>query len=229
MRQVEAQKLRWCDYLHVLGVISEECMPDDSSLEKARQVERQLQYPEYHLCQGRYGMCSKTSECESGIMCSQTFTNIKCCTSPFSDCPTVDELGYSCRKNHPTNWCLQDNDCAVGLGNGQGNKRLTQYRCCPTGCSYNVCVRKSTMNAIQMLHAAIDTKTLPPTDCPSPIALKYRCHLAAVGASTSTMCRRHSDCPQRGSYGHMDMNCCATPCGFGVCISNPKSTAFVIG
>ena len=26
----------------------------------------ELQYPEYHLCQGRYGMCSKTSECESG-------------------------------------------------------------------------------------------------------------------------------------------------------------------
>ena len=81
LRNVNGQKLRWCDYLHVLGVISEECMPDDSSLEKARQVERreftirlfmvhqcyfvELQYPEYHLCQGRYGMCSKTNECKS--------------------------------------------------------------------------------------------------------------------------------------------------------------------
>lgn len=37
---VNGQKLRWCDYLHVLGVISEECAPDDSSLEKARQVEK---------------------------------------------------------------------------------------------------------------------------------------------------------------------------------------------
>ncbi|KAI6188949.1 VPS37 C-terminal domain-containing protein [Aphelenchoides besseyi] len=119
-----AQRLRWCEYLNMLGVVSEECMPDDSSLEKARQVEKQLQYPEYNLCQGRYSMCSKTDECESGVICSQSFTNVKCCTSPYSDCPTVDELGYSCRKRHPTNWCLQDSDCSAGY--------INRYRCCPT-------------------------------------------------------------------------------------------------
>ena len=82
-RRVAAQKLRWCDYLHALGVIAEECAPDDASMEKARQQEKrlstrsggvivrfdalELQYPEYHLCQGRYGMCVKSEECESGM------------------------------------------------------------------------------------------------------------------------------------------------------------------
>lgn len=64
----------------------------------------ELQYPDYNLCTGRYGYCHASSECESGVVCKQTFTEKKCCTSPYSQCPTVDELGYTCLQRHPTNW-----------------------------------------------------------------------------------------------------------------------------
>ncbi|KAI6202022.1 hypothetical protein M3Y96_00904200 [Aphelenchoides besseyi] len=155
-----AQRLRWCEYLNMLGVVSEECMPDDSSLEKARQVEKQLQYPEYNLCQGRYSMCSKTDECESGVICSQSFTNVKCCTSPYSDCPTVDELGYSCRKRHPTNWCLQDSDCSAGY--------INRYRCCPTETKRLPATDCPSPTTLQFRCRTANTKTIcrSISDCP---------------------------------------------------------------
>lgn len=60
------------------------------------------------------------------------------------------------------------------------------------------------------------------------MALKYRCKLSAVGAGPS-MCRRSVDC-QRG-YGPMriEMSCCMSPCGFGICVAKQKSNAYVIG
>lgn len=43
------------------------------------------------------------------------------------------------------------------------------------------------------------------------------------------MCRRSVDC-QRG-YGPMriEMSCCMSPCGFGICVAKQKSNAYVIG
>jgi preprotein translocase subunit Sec63 len=40
IRNVDSQNLRWCDYLQILGVTSDECKSEDRSPEKARQVER---------------------------------------------------------------------------------------------------------------------------------------------------------------------------------------------
>ncbi|CAD5230848.1 unnamed protein product [Bursaphelenchus xylophilus] len=126
-------QLRWCDYMAAIGQRTEECEPDSKSLEIQRQVEMKIPYPDYNLCTGHYGYCYASEECESGTVCKQTFTERKCCTSPYSQCPSVDELGYTCLKHHPTNWCLRDDDCDPA--------RTNRYLCCPTGCNYNVCVR----------------------------------------------------------------------------------------
>ncbi|KAH7730901.1 Protein T28C12.6 [Aphelenchoides avenae] len=125
-----AKRLSWCEYLERLQIEAEECEKDKSNQEPAEVVPV---YPEYPLCQGYFHMCMPSEECESGTVCMQTRTRSKCCTAPHSRCPTVEQLGFTCRKKTPTNWCTQDEDCGVGP--------TIRHICCPTGCNYNICLR----------------------------------------------------------------------------------------
>uniref|UniRef100_A0A7E4VMB5 WAP domain-containing protein n=1 Tax=Panagrellus redivivus TaxID=6233 RepID=A0A7E4VMB5_PANRE len=164
------------------------------------------EFPDIGLCQGYFQGCFPDRDCESGIACAQMRTNRKCCTAPDTRCPTPTELGYTCRKFNPTNWCNADSDCNTG--------RTVRQMCCPTGCSYNICLIDKTapVMADNVIGRIYRTSKYMSEECPDPYSIDLRCDKP----NPTHWCYSQSECPSHNKMA--PRRCCMTKCGYNTCL-----------
>jgi len=203
--------LGWCQYFNMLGIERLECSapslppPETTAIDlgfSARDLDIHFptdNYPEHQWCRGSYGMCHRSTECESSTMCRHTYSGFRCCTSPNSQCPTVDTMGITCTKALPVNWCMSDYDCKT--------HRTSTQMCCPTGCNYNICTQPfSSISSLTFMALMMSP------DCPYPYSLRMRC----IKHRPVSWCAGQSDCPSMNAL--MPRRCCRTPCGYNACM-----------
>ncbi|KAE9550810.1 hypothetical protein FO519_005982 [Halicephalobus sp. NKZ332] len=224
---LESESMTMCEYYDALGVYKPECHTQDlgetETFEHNNQVEDHFEaenpyqihnpfvipkFPEHHLCTGFFHGCFDSSECESGTMCSQTFSSKTCCTAPNSQCPNPSELGFNCRKHNPTNWCFTDNHC---------NSLKSQNRmiCCPSGCNYNICIHPAHQAIYQptiRMNTIYKAAKLLSPDCPDPLSIPMKCEKH----NPTDWCHSHLDCPS-SPQALNPRRCCYTPCGYKAC------------
>ncbi|KAI1712253.1 hypothetical protein DdX_09805 [Ditylenchus destructor] len=226
-----AVKLDWCEYMEKIGKKVKECeMSSEPSIEEDKEEEKvpvivskgrpipqksseeenepdsYETFSSYETCHGYYGRCKPSDECESGVLCTHKVTKLQCCTAPKNQCPSVDQMGYQCKKKNPVNWCNTNEDCGTNLVRSQ--------ICCPTGCGYNTC-----LNNVQNMAPSTKFRELHETaqrmspDCPNPFLIPVNC-LVPRPVSWCTSVR---ECPTY--HSQRPRRCCLTPCGYNICLT----------
>uniref|UniRef100_A0A914XCB9 WAP domain-containing protein n=1 Tax=Plectus sambesii TaxID=2011161 RepID=A0A914XCB9_9BILA len=142
--------------------------------------------------------CTPNFNCASGSSCVQN--NQLCCAPMVMNdavCPSVQDLGITCNKTKPTNWCNTNDQCHTAP------RRL----CCPTGCNYNICVQGG--NPV----ARDPTSTVDPL-CPAPELVEITCQVT----KPTNWCLSQDVCLDRNSA--QQRRCCQTRCNYNVCMLN---------
>ncbi|KAK6753061.1 hypothetical protein RB195_012580 [Necator americanus] len=215
-----------CEYFNKLGVERRECGTTSTlPYRSTDQYRTQYDQPQTNsivssqlfgalpLCISYFHSCMSSTSCESGTICTNGVNAGSCCTNPsHKTCPSPTSLNIYCRKIRGVSWCNTDFDC-------HGTSSMPSI-CCPTGCNYNMCIRRGLPPPVPHIRRHIpafsalseqDTTHIPSTDCPDPYTLTARC----VVRMPTSWCLTDSECPSL-NISH-PRKCCATSCGYNVC------------
>uniref|UniRef100_A0A914HJ95 WAP domain-containing protein n=1 Tax=Globodera rostochiensis TaxID=31243 RepID=A0A914HJ95_GLORO len=184
-------------------------------LKEERELYRIEGLGNFPSCQGYFVRCRPSRECASGALCRSRISDARCCRRHAdAQCPSTDQLGYSCLQKNPVNWCNLNADCAANA--------FRSHICCPSGCGYNVCLSNVQQPPIRRLgQMEARTRLLSP-DCPSPFEIRVKC----VVPRPASWCHSARECPTYSKA--YPRRCCLTPCGYNICMTKFGHDGWII-